>query len=123
MNNLDSALVETVAKARDCALSHLGLLTIHGMTDGVEETQALIRELDTLRTRLAGGGDDGRVDANLDAALNATVSDLDMLAQGRDTVTGDPLTMLDSRRIATNALSALTRAWQAALNSQQAVKP
>lgn len=56
-----------------------------------------------------------RVDANLDAALNAAVSDLDMLAQGRDTVTGDPLTPMGSRRIATGALSALTRAWAAAL--------
>ena len=57
MNNLDSALVEMAALAAKWRLEYAD----HPPHDPFRtRTKRMADELDTLRTRLAGGGDDGR---------------------------------------------------------------
>jgi hypothetical protein len=46
MTTHQAAHVAVLEAARECALSHLGLLTIYDLTDGVEETRALIDRID-----------------------------------------------------------------------------
>jgi hypothetical protein len=56
-DGLPPQMREALRKARDCALSHLGLLTIDNMADGVEETRALIAELDAALLAQDGAGE------------------------------------------------------------------
>lgn len=58
----------------------------------------------------------------LDEAINGAVSSLEMLAHGRDLVTGDKIDMVHVRRIASAAHDALSKAWNdAAL--EEALRP
>lgn len=47
----------------------------------------------------------------LSDALNCVVCELEMVANGRDMVTGDPLTFEQAQAIARRALDLLVKAW------------
>ena len=56
----------------------------------------------------------------MDEAINATCAQLEMIGLGRDTVTGDQLSIMDMRRLANDALFVLTKAWnEAAIHTQE----
>lgn len=53
----------------------------------------------------------------LDAALNGAVIDLEMLAQGRDTVTGEPMNQKQMMRLARRTHDYLSDAWEVAVST------
>ena len=66
-----------------------------------------------LLTRTEAGAHKGIIPEALDETINGVVSDLQMIAAGKDQVTGDPVSGLQSQRIAKSAHDRLLAAWNA----------
>lgn len=56
----------------------------------------------------------------LDASLNGTIINLDMIAQGRDTVTGEAMSQKQMMRLARRTHEFLSDAWEAAITESPA---
>lgn len=65
------------------------------------------------RAAPAGGDCRGTIPQALNETINGVVSDLEMIAAGKDLVTGDPVSGLQSQRIAKSAHAILLAAWNA----------
>lgn len=65
------------------------------------------------RAAPAGGDYRGVIPQALEETINGVVSDLEVIAAGKDQVTGDPVSGLQSQRIAKSALGRLLAAWNA----------
>ena len=72
-----------------------------------------LRAAIALLTRTDAGAHKGVIPEALDETINGVVSDLQMIAAGKDQVTGDPVSGLQSQRIAKSAHDRLLAAWNA----------
>jgi hypothetical protein len=73
---------------------------------------------DRTRPTAPAGNAGGGIPRKLDEAINCAVSNLEMIAAGHDTVTGDALSAEDARRIAKGAHDHLLTAWNSAATPQ-----